>query len=78
MTKDEIEIKMTKLRVGVSPLTNTIFAGKLNKDGTMWAGDKHDITDEAVMSVVQYIKQERVMYERGGKRYELKEVEITD
>ena len=69
---------MAKLRVGVSPLTNTIFAGKLNKTETMWVGDKHDITDEAVMSVAQYIKKERVVYEREGKTFELKEVEITD
>jgi len=69
---------MAKLRVGISPLTNTIFAGKLNKAETMWAGDKHDITDEAVMAVVQYIKKERVVYEREGKTFELKEVEITD
>jgi len=68
---------MSKIRIGVSPLTNTIFAGRLNKNETMWAGEKHDVTDEAVMSVVQYTKRSRVMYERDGKRYELKEVELS-
>jgi len=67
---------MAKLRVGVSPITNTIFAGRLNKDETMWTGEKHDITDEAVMAVVEYIKKDKVIYERGGKKYEMKEVEL--
>jgi len=68
---------MSKIRIGVSPLTNKIFAGRLNKSETMWAGEKHDVTDECVMAVVQYIKGERVIYERDGKRFEMKEVEVS-
>ena len=69
---------MSELRVGVSPITNNIFAGYLNERGDMWKGKKHDITDEAVMAVVQYIKSDAVIYERDGVKYQLKEVQIDD
>jgi len=69
---------MSDIKLGLSPLTNTIFAGRLNKAETMWAGKKCDVTDQAVMVVVQYIKEEDVVYERGGKIYQLKEVQLED
>jgi len=43
----------------------------------MWKGEKFDVTDKCVMSVVAYIKKDRVVYERDGKTYEMKEVELT-
>jgi hypothetical protein len=67
---------MSDITVGLSPITNTIFAGRLNKARTMWSGKKYDITDKCVMTVVAYIKNERVIYERDGKTFELKEVEF--
>jgi len=66
----------SKIRIGLSPITNTIFAGRLNKAGTMWKGEKYDVTDECVMTVVSYIKKDAVRYERDGKIFELKEVEV--
>jgi hypothetical protein len=69
--------EMSEITVGLSPLTNTIFAGRLNKAETMWKGEKFDVTDKYVMSVVAYIKKDRVVYERDGKTYEMKEVELT-
>ncbi|MEA1878627.1 MAG: hypothetical protein U9N86_17430 [Bacteroidota bacterium] len=68
---------MGDITIGLSPGTNTIFAGRLNKEGTMWQGEKYDVTDQCVMTVVNYIKKDRVIYERDGKRYEMKEVEIN-
>jgi len=65
-----------KLTIGLSPVTNRIYAGKLNKAGTMWLNGKQDVTDEAVMGVVGYIKKNRVIYERDGKIYEMLEVEV--
>ena len=67
---------MSKIRLGISPLTNTIFAGKLNKAETMWLSGKQNVTDDAVMLVVDYIKKDNVIYERDGKRFQLKEIEI--
>jgi len=43
---------MTKL--GVSPITNKIYYGQLNKAGTMWVGTKKDITDNALSSVFEW------------------------
>ena len=69
---------MSDIAIGLSPLTNTIFAGRLNKAGTMWVGKKYDVTDKCIMTVVAYIKNERVVYERSGKLYEMKEVEFNE
>jgi len=69
---------LSDITIGLSPITNTIFAGRLNKAATMWKGEKYDVTDKCVMTVVAYIKKDRVIYERGGKKYELKEVELGE
>lgn len=69
---------MSDITIGLSPITNTIFAGRLNKAGTMWKGEKYDVTDKCVMTVVAYIKKDRVIYERDGKKYEMREVEIEE
>ena len=42
-----------KIHVGMSPLTGTIFAGTILKDG-MWAAGKQDVTDEALFAVAQH------------------------
>jgi len=68
---------MSNIRVGCSALTNTIYAGILNKDETMWKGLKYDVTNDVIGSVIDYLKHSTIRYERDGKRYELKEVEIS-
>lgn len=49
-----------------------IFAGKLNKAGTMWL-DKSDVTAEAIDSVAQFLLEhdESVLFTYHGKRYRL-------
>jgi hypothetical protein len=44
-----------KLHVGCSPLTGTIFAGKILKDGRTWASGKEDVTIEALTAVAQHV-----------------------
>jgi len=44
----------SKLKIAVSPLTNTIYAGKLLKNGT-WAKGKQDVTIECLCAVAQHI-----------------------
>ena len=44
-----------KLRIAVSPLTNTIFAGKTLKDG-VWAAGKQDVTMECLNAVAAHVK----------------------
>jgi hypothetical protein len=43
-----------KLMVATSPLTNTIFAGTLLKDGRTWAAGKQDVTLPALIAVAQH------------------------
>ena len=45
------------MNIGVSPLTNTIFAGKsktLPNGGYQWIGKKQDITDDAIKAVFEW------------------------
>ena len=44
-----------RLRVAVSPLTNTIFAGKVLKAGT-WATGKQDVTMDCLNAVAEHVK----------------------
>ena len=47
--------------IGVSPITNTIFIGTLNKNKNMWVGEKEDITVHFNQVLNQYIKPNEVM-----------------
>lgn len=46
-----------KLHIGTSPLTNTIFAGGVLKDGRTWAANKQDVTIDALVAVAQHVEQ---------------------
>ena len=39
---------------GVSPLTNTIYYGTLNKEKQMWTGKKEDVTKYVIASVFEW------------------------
>ena len=41
------------LHIGTSPLTGTIYAGAILKDGT-WAANKQDVTIDALVAVAQH------------------------
>jgi hypothetical protein len=41
------------LHIAVSPLTGTIFAGKVLKSG-LWAANKTDLTIEALVAVAEH------------------------
>lgn len=61
-----------EFKVGCSPITNKIYAGKV-KNGT-WIGEKHDITNDAVRSVAENLlrSQEKYLFSMNGERYEMK------
>lgn len=46
-----------KLHVATSPLTNTIFAGRVLKDGRTWAANKQDVTIDALAAVAKYVEK---------------------
>ena len=45
---------MSRLHVAVSPLTGTIFAGTVLKDGRTWGSNKKDVTIEALVAVAEH------------------------
>jgi len=45
---------MKKLHVAASPLTGTIFAGTVLKDGMTWGSGKQDVTIEALVAVAEH------------------------
>jgi hypothetical protein len=63
---------MAEFKLGVSPLSNKIFAGRVLKNGT-WAAGKIDVTDMAVNCVAQHLltAKEKLIFEIGGFKYEL-------
>lgn len=69
---------MPDFKVGCSPLTSKIYAGKV-KNG-VWIGVKYDITSDALGAVAQHLLQldEKLCFGHQGKRYELKVVEVSE
>ena len=45
-----------KIRVAVSPLTNTIFAGRVRKEG-VWGPYKDDVTVDCLVAVAEHIEE---------------------
>jgi len=42
-----------KLHVSTSPLSNTIFAGTILKDGRTWSASKQDVTMDALVGEIR-------------------------
>lgn len=70
-----------QLRVGTSPLTNTIFAGHLLKCGQVWAANKQDVTMDALVAVAMHVEKfgEPVVIHANGKpEYEITVRRLSD
>lgn len=69
---------MSDFKVGCSPVTSEIYAGKVDKKG-LWV-NKKQVTDTAVGAVAQHLlqKDERVLFNYNGKRYVLQVVEMKE
>lgn len=70
---------MKDLVLGCSPITATIYAGKLNKAKTMWAGAKQDVTDQCLDAVAEYLMTHPTKFiykNKDGKDVVLKLVEL--
>jgi len=70
---------MSDFKVGCSPLTSRLFAGKVLKNGT-WSQQRHDVTDTAVGAVAQHLLQleEKMQFNYKGELYEIKVEKVTD
>ena len=45
---------MSNLHIGTSPLSGTIFAGKVLKASGIWSANKQDVTIEALVAVAEH------------------------
>ena len=66
-----------EFKVDCSPITSTIFAGRVSKKG-LWI-NKKDVTDTAPLAVAQHLMQlnESIQFEYQGKTFVLKVEEVT-
>lgn len=63
-----------KMHIGNSPLTNTIFAGSVLKDGKTWSSNKQDVTTDALVAVAQHginFGRPIVITSNGEPKYEI-------
>ena len=67
---------MKNLKVATSPLTNTIFCGRVSKDGKSWLTGKTDVTGQACAAVAEHVlkKGSPVVVSADGKP--LYEIEV--
>jgi hypothetical protein len=60
---------MKEFKLGCSPITNVIYAGNVCKG--MWQGKKHNVTEDAINSVAEYLlktKQE-IVFTIDNRKY---------
>ena len=50
---------MSKLRVQVSPITNTIYAGSLIQHGQLYGANKTDVTSDVIGAIIQYVGDDK-------------------
>lgn len=69
----------TDFKVGCSPITNTIYVGKVSSKG-MWIGNKHDVTNSAVAAVAELLLKEdsHLKFTTDGKVYMLHVTELNN
>ena len=44
----------TGKKMGVSPITNTIYYGNINEEKGLWVGEKKDVTNMAIAAVFEW------------------------
>lgn len=58
-------------RIAVSPLTGRIHQGRVNKHGTAFVGEKHDVTSDVLAAVIEKAEFHGGSFEieGGGKKW---------
>lgn len=58
-----------QIHVGCSPLSNTIYAGHVLKDGVTWSINKTNVTHEAIGAVCEHAERfgKPITVNRNGK-----------
>lgn len=71
-----------KLRLGVSPITKTVYLGRLTQDKklgmSIWATGKRDITQDFLRCVIDRFLDDPTVIEGNGRKFEITVTEIAD
>ena len=59
----------TVKKMGVSPITNTIYYGNVNEEKGLWVGEKKDVTDMAIAAVFEWFLNQMDGKEEFGISY---------
>lgn len=51
-------MKLTDLEIHASPITNTIYAGKMNKTKSEWLQEREDVTDKVQSAISEWFTNE--------------------
>ena len=69
-----------KYAIHNSPITDRIMVGKLNKKGDMFVGEKQELTNEAILAVIQHtlaLYPKGMVFTVGDKTYNLEVKVLT-
>jgi hypothetical protein len=66
-----MKVELDNVHLAHSELTDNVYVGTINKDGSMWR-NKKNITSEFIGCVISSFKNKKVILEGiEGERYEL-------
>lgn len=68
-----------QIRLGYSSLTETVFAGNVNKKGDMWL-KKQDVTRDFICCIIDFVgaNDNRIISVEGKPKYNISVKEITE
>jgi hypothetical protein len=72
--------KRSKVVLGLSALTDTVYAGRLNKSGKMWrSDDQHDVTSDFLRVVIEWcgVGKRRTINVGGEPKYSVSVTRIS-
>lgn len=69
---------MSEMRLGLSPITDEVYVGKINKDGVFYQGEKHNVTNDFIHAVIErWNGYEEIIEEKTkGKQYRIRVEEV--
>jgi hypothetical protein len=69
---------MSGLRLAKSAITDSVYAGKLNKDGIFFQGNKTDVTNDFIGAVIARWNGYQETIVSGDKKYVISVKEVKD
>jgi hypothetical protein len=70
---------LNPIRVQLSPLTLRIYAGRVNKAGDTWSGEKFDVTSDVFGAVIEMVRpgNKTTVTRQDGKQFEVEVREVA-